>query len=348
MDTQYTAGSHPCLSNLIVYTEDPGDQPLITTTIAEYVVKHPCRVIVAMAEPRSTQRTLDSTFSTHTYSDHAGNNVTCDQITLHAGGAAVKELAGAVQPLLVADLPTSIWWRGIFLTQRQLVEQFLTFADRFIYDGVGWTNLHFTVPQVADFISRYDDKIAFANFNWSRLRPWRDGIADFFDPGMYEKQVWDLRRVRVGFMSIPGSEEGHQFRALLLVAWLAVQLEWEAVAGRPSMEQVCYEFRDKKGAAVDAELEMLPQSGPTSQGLQHAILSAGSGEDAHDFVVEREHAEHLMLLRHKNRAGDTVLRTVPHADSSIAELLHRELGRRVRNRVFERSFKMASKLLEMS
>src|SRR5262249_10638759 len=198
MDTQYTASSPPCLSNLVVYTEDPGDQPLITAAIAEYVVKHPCRVIVAMAEPRSAQRALDSTFSTHTYSDHAGKSVTCDQITLHAGGAAVRELAGAVRPLLVADLPTSIWWRGIFLTQRQLVEQFLTFADRFIYDGVGWTNLHFTVPQVADFISRYDDKIAFANFNWSRLRPWRDGIADFFDPGMYEKHVWDIRRVRVG------------------------------------------------------------------------------------------------------------------------------------------------------
>jgi glucose-6-phosphate dehydrogenase assembly protein OpcA len=348
MDTQYAGSHHPCLSNLVVYTEDPADRLLITETVAEYVVKHPCRVILAMAEPRSPRRTLESTISTHTYSDPSGKSVTCDQITLHASGAAVKELASAVQPLLVADLPTSLWWRGIFLTQRQLVEQFLAFADRFIYDGVGWTNLHYTVPQVTEFISRYDDKVAFTNFNWSRLRPWRESIADFFDPGMYEKQVWDLRRARVGFMSLPGSDEGHQFRALLLVAWLAVQLEWEPLAGTPGIEQARLEFRDKKGATVEAELVTLPQSGPTSQGLQHVVLSSGSGEDAHEFVVEREHEEHLMLLRHKDRAGDTVLRAVPHADSSTADLLHRELGRRVRNRVFERSFTMASKLLEMA
>ena len=113
------------------------------------------------------------------------------------------------------------------------------------------------------------------------------------------------------------------------------------------MEQVGVEFRDKKGAAVDAELVLVPQSGPTSQGVQQVVLAAGSGEDGHEFVVEREHEDHLMLLRHKDGAGEAVLRTVPHADSSTADLLYRELGRRVRNRVFERSFKMASKLLDM-
>ena len=347
VDPGHSAVSHPCLSNLVIYTEEKGDELLITETIAEYIVKHPCRVILAMAQPRSGQKALESAVSAHIYSDGSGKSVTCDQITLHASGAAVKDLAGAVQPLLVTDLPTYIWWRGLFLTQRQLVEQFLTFADRFIYDGIGWTNLHFAVLQVADFISKYDDKVAFTNFNWSRLRPWREGIADFFDAGMYEKEVWELRHVRVGFMSLPGSEEGYQFRALLIVAWLAVQLEWEPVTGRPGVEQAGLEFRDKKGDPVYADLVMLPQSGPTSQGLQDIVLSARSGEHTHEFIVEREHEEHLMILRHKDNASESVLRTVPHADSSTADLLYRELGRRVRNRVFERSFKMASKLLDM-
>jgi glucose-6-phosphate dehydrogenase assembly protein OpcA len=343
----HSASSHPCLSNLVIYTEDTGDEELITETIGEYVVKHPCRVIVAVARPRGSQTALESAVSAHVYSDGSGKSVTCDQFTLDAGGAAVKELASAVQPLLVADLPTYVWWRGMFLTQRLLVEQFFTFADRFIYDGVGWTNLHFTVLQVADFISKYGDKVAFTNFNWSRLRPWRESIADFFDAGMYEKEVWDLRQVRVDFMSLPGSEEGYQFRALLIVAWLAVQLEWEPVTGRPGLEQAWLEFRDKKGATVHVELAMLPQSGPTSQGLQSVVLSATSGEHSHEFIVEREHRERLMILRHKDETSESVLRTVPHADSSTADLLYRELGRRVRNRVFEKSFKMASRLLDM-
>jgi len=339
--------SHPCLSNLVIYTEDRGDEALMTETIAEYIVEHPCRVILAVAQPRSGERALESFVSAHAYSDASGKSVMCDQITLNASGAAVKELASAVQPLLVADLPTNIWWRGLFLTQRPLVEQFFAFADRFIYDGVGWSNLHFTVPQVADFISKYGDTVAFTNFNWSRLRPWRESIADFFDAGMYEREVWELHQVRVEFMALPGSEEGYQFRALLIIAWLAVQLEWEPVAARPGLEQACLEFHDKKGDAVHAELVMLPQSGPTSQGVQGVVLSAKSDEHAHEFIVEREHGEHLMILRHKENTSESVLRTVPHADSSTADLLYRELGRRVRNRVFEKAFTMASKLLQM-
>jgi glucose-6-phosphate dehydrogenase assembly protein OpcA len=342
-----SAGSHPCLSNLVIYTEDESDAELMSGTIAEYVVRQPCRVLLAVAQPRSPQRAMEFAVSTHTYSDGSGRSVTCDQITLRAAGAAVKELASAVQPLLVADLPTFIWWRGIFLTQRVLVEQFFTFADRFIYDGVGWSNLHFTVLQVADFVTKYGDKVAFTSFNWSRLRPWREGVADFFDAGMYEKEVWDIQQVRIEFMSLPGSEEGYQFRALLMVAWLAVQLDWEPISGRPGLEHASIEFRDRKGDPVLADLVMLPQSGPTSQGLQDVVLTAGTGAEAHEFIVEREHAERLMILRHKDATSESVLRTVPHADSSVADLLHRELGRRTRNRVFEKAFKMASTLLEM-
>jgi hypothetical protein len=149
-------------------------------------------------------------------------------------------------------------------------------------------------------------------------------------------------------MSLPGSEEGQQFRALLLVAWLAAQLGWETVGGRPGIEHAGIDFRDRKGEPVDVELVMLPQSGPTSQGLQDVILSATTEDGLeHEFIVEREHEEHLMILRHKDAAGERVLRTVPHADSSTADLLYRELGRRVRNRVFERSFTLASRLLDM-
>jgi glucose-6-phosphate dehydrogenase assembly protein OpcA len=343
----HSAISHPCLSNLVIYTEDEGDEALMAETISQYIVRQPCRVILALAHPRSPERALEFKVSAHTYSDDSGKSVICDQITIRASGAAVKELASAVQPLLVADLPTFIWWRGLFLTQRLLVEQFFTFADRFIYDGVGWNNLHFTVLQVADFVTKYGDTIAFTNFNWSRLRPWRESIAGFFDTGVYENEVWDLHQVRVNFMSLPGSEEGYQFRALLIVAWLAVQLEWEPVTGRPGLEHACLEFRDRKGAPVIAELVMLPQSGPDSQGLQDVVLAATSDGHTHEFIVEREHAEQLMILRHKDESGETVLRSVPHAGSTIAELLHRELGRRTRNRVFEKSFKMASVLLEM-
>ena len=339
--------SQPCLSNLVVYTEDPSEEAAITETITQYILKHPCRAIVILAQPRGTPPRLEAKFSSHTFGDGTGKSVACEQITLNAIGAAVKELASAIQPLLVADLPIYIWWRGVFLNQRMLVEQMLTYADRFIYDGVTWTSIHYTVQQVADFLGRYDEKVGFTNFNWARLRPWRESAADFFDAGMFENEIWELNHLRVEYMSLPGFEEGYQFRSLLLVAWLAVQLEWEPLQSTPGIDEVRLEFKDKKGNSVLAEMIQLPQSTQTSQGVQKVILSVQNPARFHAFTIERDYKERLMILRHEDKEGATVLRTVPHADSTTADLLYRELGRRVRNRVFEKSFKMASALLQM-
>jgi glucose-6-phosphate dehydrogenase assembly protein OpcA len=342
-----TAVSHPCLSNLVVYTEDWGEEPFINETIAQFVVKHPCRVILIMAQPRHAISKLETNLFAHTYGNEAGKNVLCEQITLKATGASVKELASAVQPLLTPDLPIYLWWRGVFLHQRVLVEQMLQFADRFIYDGVGWSNLHYTVLQVADCIEKHDEKVGFTNFNWSRLRPWRENTADFFDHGLFEKEVWELNRVRVEYMALPGNEEGYQYRALLYIAWLAVQLEWEAVRGTPGIDLAMLQFTNKQGGIVDAELAMLPQSSEAGQSIQRVILGVNNSAGAVEFTVERDHKEHLMVLKVTREGKTSVLRKVPHADSTAADLLYRELGRRVRNRVFENTFKMAANILQL-
>lgn len=339
--------SQACLSNLLIYTDDMNDQEAISETMSQFVVKHPCRVILILAQPRQPGARIDAELSAHTYTSASGKNAVCEQITLRACGSGVRELASAVQPLLVPDLPVYLWWRGLFLEQRALTEQMLTFVDRFIYDGATWTNLHYTVLQVADFIEKYHSTVGFTNFNWSRLRPWRENAANFFDVGLYEKEIWDMERVTVEFMALEGREEGFQYRALLFVAWLAVQLEWEPIRGVAGTERAQLQFQSKKGKPVDAELVQLPQSGPSAQSIQHVIMEVMSGGKKVELSIERDHKDHVEILAIKSDAGREVLRKVPHLDSSVANLLYRELGRRGRNRVFEKSFKMAAKILQM-
>jgi len=338
--------SQACLSNLIIYTEDMADQEAIGQTMAQFVVKHPCRVILILSQPRQGGAKIEAELSAHTYTSASGKNAVCEQITLRASGSGVRELASAVQPLLVPDLPVYLWWRGMFLEQRMLAEQMLTFADRFIYDGVTWNNLHYTVLQVADFFEKYQTTVGFTNFNWSRLRPWRENAANFFDVGLYEKEVWDVERVTVEFMALPGREEGFQFRALLFVAWMAVQLDWEPHRGVAGAERAQLQFQSKKGKPVDAELVMLPQTTPTAQSIQRVIIGIDGGQKQ-ELSIERDHKDHVEILSSSNDAGRSVFRKVPHLDSSVADLLYRELGRRGRNRVFEKSFQMAAKLLQM-
>jgi glucose-6-phosphate dehydrogenase assembly protein OpcA len=145
---------------------------------------------------------------------------------------------------------------------------------------------------------------------------------------------------------LPGQEEGNQYRSLMYIAWLAVQLEWEPVRGLPGSDVAHLQFRDKRGEQVDAEVALMPQSSPQSQSIQKIAISSHVGSQKNQFAIERDHEHHLMNLIVNKGGAESVLRKVPHADSSKADLLHREIGRRVRNRVFEKSFKMASNLLQ--
>jgi glucose-6-phosphate dehydrogenase assembly protein OpcA len=341
-----SAVSRACFSNLIVYTEDVGDEEKITETISEFVGKHPCRTILIIAQPRNNESKLEVSVSTHVKNPHgARKNVACEQITLRASGGSVKELASAVQPLLVPDLPIFLWWRGVFLSQKALLEQMLAFADRFIYDGVSWTDLHYTVPQVSDCIERYKDNVGFSNFNWSRLRPWREYAADFFDPGMFE--IRDLNYVRVDFMALPGYEEGYQFRALLFISWMAAQLEWEPVQGKPGVDLALIQFKNPRGDLINTELAMLPQTSELSQSIQKITMGVRRPDDPQEFTIHRDHKDHLMVLSCNRQGTTSIVRKVPHIDSSPAELLYRELGKRTRNHVFEKSFRIAARLIQM-
>jgi glucose-6-phosphate dehydrogenase assembly protein OpcA len=342
------AVSHVCFSNLIVYTEDPNDVEWITGTVADFVGRHPCRTILILAQPRSPDAKLEVSASTHvTQVRGAKRDVSCEQITLKASGSVVKEVPSAVQPLLVADLPIYLWWRGVFLNQKAVLEQMLMFTDRFIYDGVTWTDLHYTVPQVSECVGKHKERVGFSNFNWSRLRPWREYAAEFFDVGVFEKELQEISRVRVEYMALPGQEEGYQFRALLFIAWLAVQLEWEPVQGKPGQDQALLQFKNSKGEFIDTELVMLPQTSSASQSIQKVVMETKKDANPCKFSIQRDHKEHLMLMTCCRNGIESVFRKVPHSDSGVAELLYRELGRRMRNRVFERSFDMAARLIQL-
>ena len=87
----------------------------------------------------------------------------------------------------------------------------------------------------------------------------------------------------------------------------------------------------------------LPRSTPEAQGIDSGAISA-----LVDALEQRGLGPHsLMILRHETKGESRALRTFPHADSKPADLLFRELGRRMRSRVFEKSFRMASTLLQM-
>ena len=83
--------SHACLSNLVIFTETADDLPVLNEVIGEFVLKHPCRVIVVHAQPRHPESKLEIDYNPHTFTSDSGKRGICDQITIKATGASVRE-----------------------------------------------------------------------------------------------------------------------------------------------------------------------------------------------------------------------------------------------------------------
>src|SRR5207244_4514753 len=66
------------------------------------------------------------------------NRVCCEQISIHASGSRVAHLAGALLPLLESDLPTVLWWNGVFLDRPELFRRIGAVADRVLFDTSAW------------------------------------------------------------------------------------------------------------------------------------------------------------------------------------------------------------------
>ena len=64
---------------------------------------------------------------------------TCaETIYITAGGDTGRHLAAIVEPLLIHDLPVTVWWPGEARLESQQARDVLASADRLVVDGSAW------------------------------------------------------------------------------------------------------------------------------------------------------------------------------------------------------------------
>jgi hypothetical protein len=91
---------------------------------------------------------------------------------------------GIVAPLLVHDLPVTVWWPGEPHFEGRSARELLPMADRVIVDGSGWSGDGLSgLVGMAGLPGRFDVDIA--DFAMIRQARWREAIASTFDrPGL--------------------------------------------------------------------------------------------------------------------------------------------------------------------
>ena len=151
-----------------------------------------------------------------------------ETITITAGLADFGHLSSLVSPLMAAELPDFLWWPGNDFVHNPLFEDLQEIVDRVIVDTAKLGNDASGVAAMRDLLDDDDSGTPLiGDFTWLRLAPWRQLIAQFFDPPDVQQCLTSIEEVTISYADIREDGSSGFASALLTVGWLASRLGWE-------------------------------------------------------------------------------------------------------------------------
>lgn len=181
-------------------------------TLAGMAERHPSRTILLIPDPDSRRDAIDVELALECFA-YPGleRHVCAEVIELRLHGARAVTPASIVLPLLVADLPAFLRWRGQPPFGAAELDQLVAVVDRLIVDSTEWKDL----PGAYASLAHLFDRVVVSDIAWARTTRWRAQLASLW-PG-----IGDVRALRV---------TGTAAQAHLLAGWLRSRLE------RPDLE----------------------------------------------------------------------------------------------------------------
>ena len=259
--------------NLVVIARRPEIAERGAATIQALTGRHPSRTIVVQSADPDGPSWLDARIEAHCVLPREDAPETCaETIHLTASGEAGRHLSAIVTPLIVHDLPVTVWWPGEPPFTSRAAYDLLSGADRLVVDGSTWNGDG--LERMREMAGLLDvTRLAISDFALIRQSRWREAIASVFDDPDFLPYLGSLRRIAVTYAThdetgAPGST--NIVKPIYHVAWLASRLGMSVV----------------KPLAIVAERPAASRSKPApggrpmvSRGMA-ATLSQGRGEVA--------------------------------------------------------------------
>lgn len=334
--------------NLVVFTTNESEATRISKELRDCTSRHPSRTIILIADRHRAGSSLDAGLSVYCTSSSSGRPVCYEEITITGHGRVADHLASVVIPLLVAELPTYLWWPGQPPFGHRMFHRMLGVADQLVIDSA-----QFASPGdgLANIARLSHGRWGINDFNWGRLTPWREVIAQFFDGPTWVPYVHGIRSMRLEFGS--GTQDYRRATAglLLVLGWMASRLGWEpettleglagsemtlTVVQGDRLIDIDIQFRDHgsrfAGRLAGIEVVSQPKELPPArfsvqrvEDLEHAHVSitVHEGTDIHRVVSLETKSEAQLLTDELELAG--------HDDlyDSVVEMASRLAGREI-------------------
>jgi glucose-6-phosphate dehydrogenase assembly protein OpcA len=213
--------------NLVVVARRPEIGEHAAAIIQQLIGKHPSRTLILTSADPESRSWLDAQIQAYCVLPRAGAAETCaEQIFITAGGAAGRHLGAIVAPLVIHDLPVTLWWPGEPPFATQPARDLFTMADRLVIDGSTWSGDGVArLRELAGAMDRYG--LAVSDFALVRQSRWREAIASAFDLPEFTPYLTSIRRIAVTYgthdaTGAPGST--NVVKPVYHIAWLASRL----------------------------------------------------------------------------------------------------------------------------
>src|SRR5579875_2434509 len=156
----------------------------MTDVIGHLVAQHPCRSILLRLRDAAEDR-LEASIALHCGRGAPGRApVCCEQITVEAAGRALARVPGLIFPLLVPDLPVYVWWPEEVPSgggpSGDVLRRLIEVADALVVDSGTLAEPVEALAGLAALARPLPRGLR--DLTWGRLTPWRDRLAQTFDP----------------------------------------------------------------------------------------------------------------------------------------------------------------------
>jgi glucose-6-phosphate dehydrogenase assembly protein OpcA len=277
---------------LVVVTRNPDEAREALDIVHQLNAEHPSRAIVLA--PAGDHEQHDSpppgTAGIEAFAaTYVGPN-SCygEDIVLLAHGDAIRHLPGVVLPLILSGLPSFLWWTGEPPWGSEMLEALVDGCDRFVVDTSAMEHPDRSLRALEDLLRRKAARCAIGDVCWTVQAPWRDIVAQFFDPADVLVYLETVDRLTIEYAAGDEDQLSISSQAYLFAGWLASRLGWRINLAQPvgidGNRQ--HNLRDASGRVVTLEINarygvpllssltqqhMLPEEGTAQQQNAQAV-----------------------------------------------------------------------------
>lgn len=345
--------------NLIVTVVDAAAADRVVHTLMDLGVRHPSRAIILVPQPGSDGSPIDARISTHCHDVATGGDRVCyEEVVLTVRGDAAAHLSGVVAPLLIHDLPTSVWWPGDPPFADPVFDQLVEMGDHLIVDSSDFAELLTGLRRLSNVRRRS----GVGDLVWERLRWWQELTAQFFDTPRFRRYLPNLSRLHIRYATAssasPSASAAASDRdgdvapgvaapmsqALLYAGWIATRLGWRRHRTLEPLADGRFHLRlEGRYEMVDLVVEPA-ETDEVRPGEILSVRLASVGEaGAAQFIVDRDRDAATVAT---NADGMTaLLRRVAMEAPTEAELLSSQLTMDVVDPLYEDALRAAAILL---